>query len=313
MRNPVYHSICAAVAACAVLVAGCNGVAVSPALPSGAAATMSHNQTQRDASAAYAYTCQNIGGSDCLVYKSGKLYKTIKNPALKTPVGVAAGKDGLVYVANQGKNDILVFSPGGKALTQTIDNGGNAPVDVAVLNDALAVANQHSMTFFSAGAKKPTRTLKDSSAQTGRGAAFDLKGNCYWSFSTKNSGVQIDEFKGCAGKAQRLKISGGSPYGMAFDGSGNLWYASYSSSANGVYECTGITACSRVYTGFYEPQYVNFSSDFSDIWVSDTGNYQYGAFLYEIDVSNGKTLEKIMKGLSFFDPPTGVAAGPGPL
>ena len=66
-------------------------------------------------------------------------------------------------------------------------------------------------------------------------------------------------------------------------------------------------------SSFINPQFVNFAGDFKSIWVSDVGNYQYGAFLYQISTSNGKVLKKISKGLSFFDPPTGVASGPGPL
>ena len=53
-----------------------------------------------DATTTYAYTCQNIGAADCLVFKGTKLYKTIKT-GLQSPVGVAAGKDGHFYVADQ--------------------------------------------------------------------------------------------------------------------------------------------------------------------------------------------------------------------
>ena len=142
---------------------------------------------------------------------------------------------------------------------------------------------------------------------------FDLKGNCYWSLITKSSGAQVDEFKGCKGKRQRLKLGTGSPYGLAFDADGNLWYTSYLSAANGVYKCSGVNSCARVFSSFINPQYINFAGDFKSIWVSDVGNYQYGAALYQIDLSNGKVLKKITNGLSFFNPPTGIAAGPGPL
>jgi streptogramin lyase len=309
--KPIF--LVAAVIASALTLAGCNGGGISPApATNGPASSNARTIASPDAAKSYAYTCQNVGTVDCLVYKGTKLYKTIKS-GVKSPTGVAAGKDGTFYVADQSANAILVFSAGGKSLKKTLGNGGNAPVDVAVSGGALAVANTHSMTFFSAGATKPTRTLKDSDQSMGIGAAFDLKGNCYWSLATKKSGMQVDEFKGCKGKRRRLKLGSGSPYGLAFDGSGNLWYASYLSSANGVYKCQGVSSCALVWSNFVNPQYVNFSSDFSSIWVSDTGNYQYGAALYQIDVANGKTLKKITNGISFFDPPTGVAAGPGPL
>jgi len=302
-----------AVTASALTIAGCSAGGVAPTLASnGAASTTAGQAASPDATTTYTYTCQNIGGADCLVFKGTKLYKTIKN-GIKSPLGVAAGKDGRFYVADQSADAIVVYSAGGKSLVATLDNGGNVPVDVAVSGDALAVANQHSMTYFASGASKPTRTLKDSDQSKGTGAAFDLKGNCYWSLVTKSSGAQVDEFKGCKGKPQRLKLGAGSPYGLAFDGSGNLWYASYLSTANGVYKCNGVSSCTLVYNSFVNPQYINFAGDFKSIWVDDVGNYQYGAALYQISTSNGKELKKITKGLSFFDPPTGVASGPGPL
>jgi hypothetical protein len=50
------------------------------------------------------------------------------------------------------------------------------------------------------------------------------------------------------------------------------------------------------------------------VWIDDTGDYQcYCEGLYEIDVKSGKEVAKILSGLKFFDPPSGVAAGPGPL
>ncbi len=305
--------IAAAVAASALTIAGCNAGGVAPTLaPNGAASANAGQAASPDATTTYAYTCQNIGTVDCLVFKGTKLYKTIKS-GIQSPTGVAAGKDGHFYVADQAAQAIVVFSAGGKSLVGTIGDGGNVPVDVAVFGDALAVANQHSMTYFAAGATKPTRTLKDSDQSRGTGAAFDLKGNCYWSLVTKSSGAQVDEFKGCKGKPQRLKLGAGSPYGLAFDGSGNLWYTSYMSTANGVYKCNGVSSCTLVYNSFVDPQFVNFAGDFKSIWVSDTGNYQYGAELYQISLSNGKVLKKISNGLTGIDPPTGVASGPGPL
>ncbi len=312
MSSAKSRLIAASVAASALTIAGCNAGGVAPTLaPSGAASANVRQAASPDATTTYAYTCQNIGAADCLVFKGTKLYKTIKT-GLQSPLGVAAGKDGRFYVSDQYAQAILVFSAGGKSLVATIDDGGNVPVDVAVSGDALAVANQHSMTYFAAGASKPTRTLKDRDQTEGTGAAFDLKGNCYWSLTTKSSGAQVDEFKGCKGKPQRLKLAG-SPYGLAFDGSGNLWYTSSLSSPSGVYKCKGVGSCTLVYSSFINPQFVNFAGDFKSIWVSDSGNYQSGAFLYQISTSNGKVLKKISKGLSFFDPPTGVASGPGPL
>jgi DNA-binding beta-propeller fold protein YncE len=261
----------------------------------------------------YVYTCQSASSSvDCLVYAKNKVLRTLTK-SLQKPLGVAAGKDGRFYVADKTAMKIFVYSAGGTKQIATLNDAGNVPLDVAVDADKVAVANQTTLTFFAKGATKPTATLKDTRVSQGYGAAFDTAGNCYWSFASKTSGARVDEFKGCKGNAHDLEIGAGSPYGIAFDGSNNLYYTSYLSASDGVYKCIGITSCALAYGKFVDPQYLNFSRGFTDLWVSDPGNYQSGAALYKIDAATGKVLVKITDGISFFDPPTGVAAGPGPL
>lgn len=272
-----------------------------------------------EASSAYLYTCQNGETFDCLVYQSNssgvyKVVRTIKS-GVASPLGVVAGKDGRFYVADESGKEVLVYSAGGKKLLEKPSDGSDVPVDVAVYSDELAVANQKNLTFFAKGATKPTLTLTDSRVDKGTGAAFDPAGNCYFSFASNSSGARVDEFKGCKGKPHDLGISAGSPYGIAFDGKGNLYYTSYASQTDGVYVCKGVKSCTRKYSGspFIDPQYVNFSASFTDVWISDPGNYQYGAALFEIDPSTGKVVDMVRAGISFFNPPTGVAAGPGSL
>lgn len=299
--------------ACALLVAGCGAQRLLPVNPSSAAGPA--RITSDGKAGAYVYTCQSESTNvDCLVYQGTKTIRTLTK-GLKRPLGVAAGKDGLFYVADSSAKDIFVYSAGGAKLIHTLSDGGNAPVDVAVYNDEVAASNKNTLTFFKKGATKPTLTLKDTTAVQGSGAAFDSAGNCYWSFSTKTGG-SVDEFKGCKGKPVNLKIAPATPYGIAFDGNGNLYYTSYNGSERGIYACSGVKSCALVFASltFVDPQYVNFSSNFADVWIDDPGDYQcYCSGLYEIDVKSGKEVAKIRSGLSFFNPPSGVAAGPGPL
>ncbi len=181
---------------------------LAPAGPPGAAPAPQLRSNGK-AGGTLVYTCQNEDSPDCLVYSGQRVLRTITKNLTK-PAGVAAGKDGLFYVADESAEKIWVFSSGGKRLVAKLSDRGNVPDDVAVYNDEVAVSNQKTMTFFSKGATKPTRTLKDSSAQQGRGAAFDSEGNCYWSFENKSSTPQVDEFKGCSGSPRNLKVSGGS-------------------------------------------------------------------------------------------------------
>jgi hypothetical protein len=302
-------------ALCAAECVGCGGVRTVPSLVSNPATALParHQDLAPEAAATYIYTCQNGTTFDCLVYNArGKLLRTLTT-GVQSPDGVAAGKDGRFYVANNFGDNLLVYSAGGRELLRKLDNGGNAPLDVAVYHDTLAVSNLRNMTFFSAGATKPTRTLNDPSVVQGSGAAFDLKGNCYWSLVNQRLTTQVDEFKGCKGKPNKLDITPGSPYGIAFDGKDNLYYTSFSTQANGVYKCTGVRSCALVYNQFIDPQYLNFSNNFAYLWINDPGNISNGSALYEIHVATGKLVRKITSGLSFFDPPTGVAVGPGPL
>jgi streptogramin lyase len=309
MQHPFFLRF-AGLCATAMLLAGCGTQQLAPAnAPAGAITSNTKG------GASYAYTCQSSTSNiDCLAYQGSKIVRTLTK-GLRKPLGVAAGKDGLFYVADQSAKDIFVYSAGGAKLVATLSDGSSAPVDVAVYNDEVAASNKDTLTFFKKGATKPTLTLKDATAVQGSGAAFDSAGNCYWSFTTK-SGASVDEFKGCKGKPVNLKIAPGTPYGIAFDGKGNLYYTSYDGSGKGIYACSGIKSCALAFTnlGFIDPQYLNFSSDFADLWIDDPGDYQcYCSGLYAIDVKTGMETAKVLSGLSFFNPPSGVAVGPGPL
>jgi len=306
VRYLVLPIVCAALAGCG----GAEGApsALSPPLNDAAAASAVPARLQ-----SFVFSCQNGTVFDCLVYTDrGKLLRTLKTD-VESPLGVAAGKDGLLYVANEFGDNVLVYSSGGHSLLRELSNGGNVPIDVAVFNDELAVSNQHAMTIFRPGAMEPTRTLYDPNVLQGSGAAFDAKGNCYWSLVTQTSGTQVDEFIGCKGKPKTLSITPGSPFGIAFDESGNLYYTSFSSQEDGVYRCSGATSCRLIYGQFIDPEYLNFSHGFTDLWINDPGDESSGSAIYEVDVATGKVLEKIISGLSFFNPPTGVAAAPGPF
>ena len=225
------------------------------------------------------------------------------------PQGVAAGSDGLLYVANEGAGDVLIYAPGGRTLLRTLDNGGNVPLDVAVFAQTVAASNLHNVTVFTSGATKPSRTLKDPNVFQGSGVAFDPSGNCFWSFTNEQLHPQVDEFAACKGKPAVVPIAQGSPTGLAFDGQGNLWYTSGSTQNPGVYRCKGTSQCGIVYDEFQDPVYLNFSHDFRHLWVDDPGS----AALYEIDTATGNVVQEITAGLSFDNTPSGVAAAPGPF
>ena len=300
----------ALVAIATIPLAGCGNRETAPL---GALPAQVRTENLPDAQRSYAFTCQNGSVFDCLVYTAGgKLLRTRKHD-VESPLGVAAGSDGRLYVANEFGSDVLVYSSGGRKLSAVLSNGGNVPIDVAVFHGEVAVSNQHVMTFFSSGATAPTRTLRAPSVLQGTGAAFDPSGNCYWSYYNEVPKLELVEFVGCKGKARVRSVSPGGPYGIAFDGSGNLYYSVFAESRNnGVYRCSGLSSCSL----FFEaaaPEYLNFSQNFQDLWISVPGGGSPGNALYEIDVASGKVVQEITAGLTPSNPPTGVAAAPGPF
>ncbi len=297
----------------ATLLSACGPGVATPAAFSAPLAAPAMRRTPAASSREFVFTCQNGTVFDCLVYSErGELLRT-KTKDVASPLGVAAGSDGLLYVANEFSDNVLVYTTGGRSLLHELDNGGNVPVDVAVFHDEVAVSNLHNVTVFKPGATKPTRTLTDRNVLQGSGVAFDAKGNCYWSLVTETPSAQVDEFAGCKGSPKNLNVRPGSPYGIAFDSRGNLYYTSFSSSSDGVYRCSGTGDCQLVYTQFVDPEYLNFSSDFKDLWINDPGSSSSGGSIDEIDIKTGSVVEKIGSGLSFFNPPSGVAVAPGPF
>lgn len=291
-----------------VILGGCASAVSTGTVPSSQPAVSAH-RGEKPAMHEIVFTCHNATSYECPVYNdAGGLLRT-KKKALVDPQGVAAGSDGLLYVANEAAKNILVYSAGAKSLLRALDDGGNVPIDVAVFGETVAASNLHNVTVFSSGATTPSRTLKDANQFQGSGVAFDPSGNCYWSFTNEELHTQVDEFAHCKGAPVVVPVTAGSPTGLAFDGSGNLWYTSGSTQTPGVYRCKGTTQCGIVYNEFQDPVYINFSHDFHELWVDDPGS----AALYEIDVATGNVVQEITTGLSFDNTPAGVAAAPGPL
>jgi len=289
-------------------VAGCGSNRTGATLPSEPLALM-RSGTTTPAKHEFVFTCQSALAYECRVYNGDGLLLRTKKKELVDPRAVAAGGDGLLYVANEGARNVLVYTAGARKLLRALDDGGNVPLDVAVFGQTVVTSNLHNATVFLPGATKPSRTLTDQNVLQGSGVAFDPSGNCFWSFTNEQSMAQVDEFTGCKGKPIAVPISAGSPQSMAFDGKGNLWYTSLSTRGPGVYRCTGTSGCQIVYDEFANPSNINFSRDFRDLWVNDPGS----GSLYEVDVASGKIVQRITAGLTSANPPAGVASAPGPL
>ena len=196
----------AALGASLACLAACGAPGLSPMTAPGVATLDSLAPNAK--AGTYLYTCQAMSLVDCLVYQNNKVTQTLKK-GFKKPAGVVAGADGLLYIADENAKTILVYSAGAKKLMRTLNNGGNAPLDVAVYKDEVIAANQKNLTFFKKGATKPSATLKDSRMTQGTGVAFDPSGNCYLAFDTSGSGARVTSSKAARVKA---KISISAPH-----------------------------------------------------------------------------------------------------
>ena len=245
--------------------------------------------------------------NDCNVLSPlGTLTSTLNaSSGLSEPQGNATGLiTGYWYIANTGGSDVPYYKTNGSgspfavagtvALPNPVPDPNQYPGDVAVdetgdsfglLTDTkLAVSNisttssgPGSLTVFTtSGSSYSTSSLGDKQAIEGVGVAFDLRGDCFWSFNqaaSEGPGL-IDEFKSCKGKPRRLKsIKTGFAGGLAFDNNGDLWYTDQL--AGTIYECTQPTKpdpdCSQVFTGttFGDPAGINFDADSANLYVAD--------------------------------------------
>src|ERR1700683_2722373 len=104
MQNLKSFVLLISLGAPALLVAGCGGQQLAPA-NAPAAAPITSMADAKDA-ASYSYTCQSeTSNIDCLVFQGTKTVRTLTK-GLKKPLGVAAGKDGLFYIADETAKDI---------------------------------------------------------------------------------------------------------------------------------------------------------------------------------------------------------------
>jgi hypothetical protein len=231
------------------------GCAAAIALTGSAGASVVRSTSLPGAPAApvYAYACSSTGS--CASYSAkGKVIATITQ-GLSAPMGIATDSLGHVYVASSGNASVVEYARGGGSVLATLQDAGNAPVDVAISQSTstVAVANASgpsgsaTIAVYKNGATTPSSTLTDPSAAKGLGVAFDDAGNCYLLYQTSGTGA-VDEFAGCAGSPVATGVAG-QINAIGFDGSGNLYYTvqGSGSSDTAVWKCKVLAKC-RQYT-----------------------------------------------------------------
>jgi YVTN family beta-propeller protein len=121
------------------------------------------------------------GGSKVLVYGAGGSHLYTITRGLNSPVSLALGSSGNVFVANFGGNDVAVYAPGKSKLLRTISKGVKGPYCLRFDGSGnLYVANNlaSTVTVYDNAGPQVTRTIKQGVSHP-TALAFDSSGNLY--------------------------------------------------------------------------------------------------------------------------------------
>ena len=266
------------------------------------------------------YTAQ-LFGHDLQIYQQEGVSLTFfefLNNGVDSPQGMVGIPNGTWYVANGGHSNVLIYNSSNQGPSKdpigSLDDAGQFPanVDATASRRLVAVSSAQSLSggtgsvsVYLNRSAEPTRILTyGSDLLLGEGIAIDHQSNCYWSFNDLSTGGgSIVVFPGCAMPGTPLIT--GLPYagGLAFDQKGDLFYLDQTL---GLYQCTKLSKCTNVASGFGDPVNINFDQKSKDLWIADATGY--------IDAFDPKTEQVVYTTASeggSSDPPFGIAAAPG--
>ncbi len=255
--------------------------------------------------------------NDATVYKrkghSITLFQTLTG--LAAPQGAVATPQGLWYLTNSGKSNVLIYrtTKKGPRYVRSLTDSGEIPVNVDVTSDQKLVAVSNgtsptsgtgSVSVYLNRASEPSRVLTyGHDLLQGQGVAIDAQGNCFWSFNDltqPSAGGSIVKFDQCSGTGTLLKSGLTSAGGIVFDRLGALYYID---EGRGIYKCDKLAHCSLFATGFGLPVNMNFDAQDKNLWVADATGY--------IDAVDPKSGQIKSETISIDGDPYGIAPAPG--
>jgi hypothetical protein len=237
----------------------------------------------------YILTC-NPTDNDCEQY-SGAGDFIADLPDLSFPQGTSVGQHtGSWYIADTTAQDIAVYEVTGSGpyYISTFPDSGYLPDDVAVreLKESkfwvarILYSNIYTSSYDPGNAvylnehlQTSTMTPPNGHSGEGVGVAFDKKAtDCYWSYQDfDGSGGYVAYYPGCANPGviavKGLEYAGG----IAVDAKNVLWVVDQ---FGGIKSCKGKNwKCTEVFpaSDFVQPLYINFSADFTTLYVADAG------------------------------------------
>lgn len=336
------------VLACSAVLAGCSAGSQSSFMPPGPAQGDSASAThsaRRHASkaAAYLYVSNRTksGESELVVYSWGGSSRTPLAKITKGLLdvgGVAVDESGNVYVANGSAGNVLEFAPGGTVLVQTFSTGLADPVDVAVADGTLYVADrgnasngyaQQIFEYSTAKSGKPTLGIAGLGDGVQRNAAVALNpaGSGSTFYASATSATAMPPSGGCNSSSsgsgssngytvaenlfptlwQNIPLSNNTLVaGVAFDSQGNLYASDICANVVAVYAYKKYT---YTYTGtvagsFSTPFFITVNLGLLAVPSASSGT---SGHVTVIDLSGSTKAVTLRSGL---DHPIGASVGP---
>ena len=272
----------------------------------------------------YIVTCEFDGG-DCREF-SGAGSPVSSLTDLQNPQGVSIDPVyGVAYIANTNASDILAYSvsSGTFSYINTFLDSGYLPGDVQVrivriskenyahilISNVYAASESGpgNLVYINQALQSSTMTAPGGYNAQGIGATFDKSGkNCFWSNNNEDAGGGVvDYYPNCTNPGKQIVGGLGFVGGLAIDKSDNLWVVDQ---VGGISRCkkTGGKSCTKIFpaSDFVDPLFINFSADFSTLYVADYG----AAAVDACSVTAGTCTTAAVTSPS--DPDSGVAVWP---
>jgi hypothetical protein len=330
------------VLAVAVL-AGCSNAGSQPSfVPAGAAqqsAVPTASHTGEAGSAGYVYVANRTmqGTSELVVYRPHPTnpvpLKTITSDVVDIG-GIAVDSSGFVYVANGRAGNVLEFSPGGASIVRTFSKGLSNPVDVAVANGTLYVAdrgsaaNGYAQQIFEYGtttaSDAPTSQIAGlgGPSQFNGAVAVDPLASSTTFFASASSVAAMPPGGACNGSTYALaqnifptlwvnvRLSHNSQVsGVAFDSQGNLYASDACANRVDVYAYKNYrwSYARQVRASFRAPLFLTISNGYLAVPSASSAIPRVPGYVTLIDLNGDHAAFKISTGLSH---PIGVAIDP---
>jgi hypothetical protein len=235
---------------------------------------------------------------------------------IDSPAGITVDSSGKLYVANTMSNTVTEYEPGKSSPVTTYSADLIGPVDVAVdSKGTVYVANFYtfinSIVEFPAGKNSPSLTIHNPAGSYPVALTINAKNDLYVTYQTQTLIPEVYVYALGATKGTERVLSFGSSSssglqafvaGLLFDKSANLLAAVGSLPGVEVFP-PGKKDPSKTFGKTGSPQYLQFASSESDVFVADTEKNAVEEYTYP----GGQLVNTIASGLKSV---YGVAVGP---